>query len=321
MQLPSALRQAIEREHSCFDAGRLARATRELSDQYSRGDFRQPPLASAEHRMAYVEARLPATYAANLHAMSEVAKGIPDFAPRTFLDLGAGPGTAMWAAAEIFSSLCSFTLLEHDRGIADLGERLAASSPFPAMQQAAWVREDVNAFRLPAHDIVVISYLLGELGPAGTSKLVARAWEATRQLLLVIEPGTPRNFQTVLGARESLIAAGGKVAAPCPHHESCPLAAKGDWCHFAARVERSAAHRRLKGGTLSYEDEKFSYLAVSRVEAAWPSARIVRHPLFRPGHVQLSLCTAGGIQSVTVGKSQKERYRGARQARWGDAWE
>jgi ribosomal protein RSM22 (predicted rRNA methylase) len=140
-------------------------------------------------------------------------------------------------------------------------------------------------------------------------------------LLVIVEPGTPRGFEAVAASRARLIAGGAQVVAPCPHHDACPLAEAGDWCHFAERVERTAEHRRLKGGARGHEDEKFSYVAAGRAPGEWPRARIVRHPLFRPGHVRLTLCTAEGLKSESIGKSQKERYRAARHAAWGDPWE
>jgi ribosomal protein RSM22 (predicted rRNA methylase) len=48
------------------------------------------------------------------------------------------------------------------------------------------------------------------------------------------------------------------------------------------------------------------------------SARIVRHPQKHSGHVRLTLCTPQGIETRTVTKSQKDQYRSARKAEWGD---
>ena len=36
----------------------------------------------------------------------------PEFAPNTLLDVGAGPGTASFAAAQAFASLNAFALLD-----------------------------------------------------------------------------------------------------------------------------------------------------------------------------------------------------------------
>jgi ribosomal protein RSM22 (predicted rRNA methylase) len=97
--------------------------------------------------------------------------------------------------------------------------------------------------------------------------------------------------------------------------------AGGDWCHFAARVSRSSLHRQVKGGSLPYEDEKYSYVAATRVPVPTePPARIVRKPQLRKGQVLLDLCTSDeGLVRDTVTKRHGERYRAARDANWGDA--
>ena len=98
------------------------------------------------------------------------------------------------------------------------------------------------------------------------------------------------------------------------------LARKDDWCHFAQRLERTSLHRSLKSGELGYEDEKFSYMVAADQEVARVPARIIRHPLIGKGHIKLELCTPSGIASETVTRSDKENFRLARHAKWGDAW-
>ena len=99
------------------------------------------------------------------------------------------------------------------------------------------------------------------------------------------------------------------------------MAAAGDWCHFAQRLERTSLHRQIKSAAVGHEDEKFSYLVFSRTPHAAAKARIVRHPQKRTGHVQLILCTPQGLRDQTISKSQKEEYRLGRKATWGDAWD
>ena len=96
------------------------------------------------------------------------------------------------------------------------------------------------------------------------------------------------------------------------------MAAANDWCHFPVRVERTSLHRRLKGGVLGYKDEKFSYLIAARRRIAPAPTRIVRHPQKHSGHIRLTLCTPQGIEQRTVPKSQKELYKAARKADWGE---
>jgi ribosomal protein RSM22 (predicted rRNA methylase) len=148
------------------------------------------------------------------------------------------------------------------------------------------------------------------------------AWAATTAALVVVEPGTPDGYRRVLAARDLLISVGGFVVAPCPHSLACPLAeSAGDWCHFAVRVARSRAHRVAKDAQLGHEDEKFAYVAVARRPVDPGPPRVLRHPVMRPGHVLLDLCTHDGRRSETVAKSRGAAYRAARKASWGEGFD
>jgi ribosomal protein RSM22 (predicted rRNA methylase) len=295
---------------------RVAAAAEWITADYKAGRF-AGSLDSAEARAAYLITRLPATYAACETVFSEIVRLIPEFAPASLLDLGAGPGTASWAAAETWAGLREFTLIEGSHELAKLGRRLARASD--RLQSADSVVADLRGAReLPSADVVVLSYALGELtDPLGT---VQRAWAATKKLLVLIEPGTPRNFEQVAVVRKQLIAQGGHVVAPCPHEMKCPMAAANDWCHFAVRLERTSEHRRMKAGALGYEDEKFSYVVFAKEPARRAEARIVRHPMTHSGFIRLTLCANGELREETVTRSQKEAFRAARRAKWGDQW-
>jgi ribosomal protein RSM22 (predicted rRNA methylase) len=127
-------------------------------------------------------------------------------------------------------------------------------------------------------------------------------------------------FALIKQLREDLLQAGGYLVAPCPHARSCPMPA-GDWCHFAARVERSALHRRLKTASLGYEDEKFSYLVMTKQPVKSVAARVLRRPLVQSGFVQLQLCITEGLQPATITRRDKAAFKRARKVVWGDAWE
>ena len=115
-------------------------------------------------------------------------------------------------------------------------------------------------------DLVVASYMIGEIGDAERTALAELLWAKTRDTLLVVEPGTPAGYARIIALRAQLIAAGAHVAAPCPHDGPCPLTAP-DWCHFTQRLPRSRAHRQIKDAELPFEDEKFAYVALTRVPA------------------------------------------------------
>jgi ribosomal protein RSM22 (predicted rRNA methylase) len=142
-------------------------------------------------------------------------------------------------------------------------------------------------------DLVILAYSLNELGPNVRRSVLARLWQATADTLVIVEPGTPAGWQRILAARRQLIDGGAQVMAPCPHALACPLLPP-DWCHFAARVARSRLHRQAKAAEVPWEDEKFSYVAVSRVPAAGGGARVIARPRKASGRVTLKLCRADG---------------------------
>jgi len=299
----------------------LAKAAAELSDTYRSREFASPALKTAEQRLAYLMVRMPATFAACRRALDETSQTVEGFAPTSLLDLGAGPGTASWAACEAFPSLKVITLVERDAAMSALGRELMRESTNEALRGATWTQADLSQeFRAESANLVMLSYVLGELSAAAVERLVQRAWALTKQVLIIVEPGTKVGFAAVERVRAKMISIGVEIAAPCPHHEQCPMAAVGDWCHFSQRLERTAEHRRMKKGELGHEDEKFSYLSLTRIGAQRPAARIVRHPVYRPKQVQLTLCTAEGLKQTTVTKSQGEKYKAAKKAEWGGAF-
>jgi ribosomal protein RSM22 (predicted rRNA methylase) len=321
MKLPEELRAAIEIETEAIPHRDLTLAVAELTESYKQGSTGGPAINSAAKLGAYLQVRLPATFAANWRVFREIAALTPGWQPGSVLDLGAGPGTGMWAAAEVFPSIGSFALVERDRKILEAGRRLAQSSHMQAVREAVWLQSDLAQNAAAAADLVVISYALGELTPQQRRSAIEFALSRAKQMLVVIAPGTPGDFRMILDARAQLLGLGGHLLAPCPHDSACPMEGGSDWCHFSQRLERTSGHRRLKSGALGYEDEKFSYMVASRAASARVTARILRHPQKHSGHVQLRLCANSGLVQLTVTKSQKESYRRARKAEWGDPWD
>jgi len=320
MSLPPELEQAIARELASIDARELAAAARRLTKRYRSGEF-ATALSDPADRAAYLAVRFPATYAATAKVLEHVRERLLDARFTLLLDLGAGAGAATWAAAQSFA-LDSITCIERNVAFAAVGQRLAAVSDSPALRAALWLPGDVSQVDdLPAHDVVVLSYVLGEIPAPQAEQLIRAAWRKAGALLVLVEPGTPEGFRRIHAMRALLLANGAHLVAPCPHAQACPMLATGDWCHFAARLPRTAAHRRLKSGSLGYEDEKFSYIAAAKHPVALPNSRILRHPLIHPGHLRLTLCRPDRPEPTTVTKLHKSLWRHARKLAWGDAWE
>ena len=321
--MPHTLSRALEAVLDGLPADPLRRATASLIDAYRSG---APPTAQVLRdpttAAAYAAYRMPATHAAVSRSLRHATDLAPDLDVRTLLDVGGGTGAATWAAAEAFASLEQATVLDGSADALALGARIGRYGP-PPVAGAHWSRMLLGpGTALPAADLVVVSYLLGELAEPLQGPAVDAAVAAASRLVLVVEPGTPRGYAAVLAARSRLTDAGWHVLAPCPQDGACPVAARpGDWCHFAVRLDRSALHRRIKGGRLGHEDEKFSYVVATRDPLPRAAARVLRHPVTRKGLVQLEVCdSAGSAERVVVTRRDPIAYRAARDVAWGDSW-
>jgi len=299
VQLPPHIRRAIEERAGAIGFPALKRAAAALSDAYR--DGKPARLTNDEAIAAYLVTRMPATYAA-AHAVLGELRDLPI---RTVLDIGAGTGAASLAARAFFPTADPVTLVERDPSL--------ASTALSFLPGATAVHTDLNcAPAFPPHDLVIAAWSVGEL----SAPIAARLWEAARVALVVIEPGTPRGFALIRRLRDELLAGGAHMAAPCPAAIPCPMV-EPDWCHFAARVERSSLHRRIKDGALGYEDEKYSYVALVRDPAALGHARVLRRPQHHPGWIELRLCTPTGIADRRVTRRDRAAFREARSADWG----
>ncbi|MER5972206.1 small ribosomal subunit Rsm22 family protein [Streptomyces sp. NPDC002055] len=322
--VPEALRTALARLLDGLPPRQAAQAVDRLIANYrGRTPTDAPVLRDRSDVAAYAAYRMPATFEAVRAALAAFREQLPEWAPASHTDVGGGTGAATWAVTAAWPEAeRRTTVLDWAEPALAIGRELAADSGLPALRATDWRRAAIGGgLELPeGTDLVTVSYVLGELTPQDRRSVVDEAARAA-QAVVLIEPGTPDGYLRIIEARDRLIAAGLRVVAPCPHSAACPIERGRDWCHFAARVGRSSLHRQVKGGSLPYEDEKFSYVAAVRFPAATAEHRVVRHPQLRKGQVLLDLCTAdGALRRSTVTKRQGPLYRAARDTEWGDSW-
>ncbi|MFF0158170.1 small ribosomal subunit Rsm22 family protein [Streptomyces sp. NPDC005263] len=268
---------------------------------------------------AYAAYRMPATFEAVRSALDAFAVAVPEWVPAGHVDVGGGTGAATWAVSATWDGERPVTVIDWSEAALALGREVAAANP--ALRNVRWQRSRIGtALSLDDTDLVTVSYVLNELTGPDRAALVDAA-AAAAQAVVIVEPGTPDGYARVIEARDRLVAAGFRVAAPCPHSAACPIVPGEDWCHFSARVSRSSLHRQVKGGSLAYEDEKFAYVAAARFPVAPAPSRVVRRPQIRKGQVLLDLCTTDeGLGRRTVTKRHGDLYKAARDADWGDDW-
>jgi ribosomal protein RSM22 (predicted rRNA methylase) len=318
--LPADLRQGLDRLAEGRSRQELAARAAALSELYRAGGRSADAIRGSADALAYALARMPATYAATAAALAELATALPGFSPATLLDVGAGPGTATWAAMATFDAPAAIYLIDDSPQLRALALRLLDGSESPALREAIY-REGELTDELrdaPAADLVIASYVLGELPPDALSSVADALWGVTARVLVVIEPGAPAGFARVRDLRSRLIANGAHVAAPCPHDGACPIVAP-DWCHFSQRLARTRDHRQVKGATLSYEDEKFAYVALTREAVRPGDARVLAHPRITKGEASAKLCTSEGITQHVAARRNRDNYRAIKGWSWGDA--
>jgi ribosomal protein RSM22 (predicted rRNA methylase) len=94
--LPNWLSVALSGRLEAVSRGALRDRAQTISDTYRAGGTSQI-IRSDHDALAYAVVRMPATYAAVRASLAQTMRIIPDFAPRSILDVGAGPGTARGA--------------------------------------------------------------------------------------------------------------------------------------------------------------------------------------------------------------------------------
>ncbi|MGI4850507.1 MAG: small ribosomal subunit Rsm22 family protein [Janthinobacterium lividum] len=318
MLLPPSLRLKLDLAFKECDKQNIQSARRGLTQRYRESGDRSaliPPFMTTRwDRLSYMATRMPATYAVCHHVLNQLQKY--DTEITSLLDLGSGPGTALWAAHDLFSYLNQVTLIEQDQSLSQEGAALFNKDIHQKNITFLW-QSLQSAIPFKSHDLVCLSYVLGELPARDLQPLIEAAWQATTEFLILLEPGTPDGFQRIKEARAQLIQQGAFILAPCPHDLECPMV-QGDWCHFSGRLARSALHRQIKESSLPYEDEKYSYIIASKKTRDRPLSRIIRRPKQGSGHFILDLCTENGLERKIISKKMPTLYRAARQASWGD---
>lgn len=295
----------------------LRHAQQHLSDVYRSGGHSNVAIRTDEDALAYALVRMPATYAACSVVYEQLTQSVPRFAPTSILDIGAGPGTATFAAAEEWPSIAAADLFEPHPKMAALSEALCEIDTSGKFRRNAArnLRDIAGPF-----DLVVASYVLTEQDERAAATLVETALQLASQFVVLIEPGTKRGYQRLMAARSIAIAAGASIAAPCPGSAPCPLATD-DWCHFKVRLNRRKEHRLIKAADAPFEDEPYSYLVISKRPLAHRSAvsRLLHTPEIGKAEAVATFCTPTGLEKRTIPRRNKATYKAAKHWSAGDA--
>ena len=323
MELPSRLRQAVDSALEGVSLAEITSAADALSQRY-RAEVRDGRLHLSDERsaLAYLATRMPATYAATRASLAAVAGALPGFSPVAMLDVGAGPARR---SGRLRRSGLPFPMLL----------MLEAS---PAMR--AW-GEQALGFVRPANDRVARCRHQATVSPSAARanwsrwlmfstnwrRRSATFWSTgygtqTSGVLVVVEPGTSNGWRRILAVRDQLNAAGAHIVGALPARRSLPAGVSRLVSLCSPRVARSRIHRLAKDAEVPWEDEKFSYLAASRLPAATYGSRVIAPAERASGRVRLKLCQPdGSAVHRLVTRREGDAFREARRSDWGDVFE
>lgn len=318
MKLPDRLENLIEKEVDKYKITVLKEYSQNLSNKYMGEKRTGKTLLNQEvEAVAYSVIRMPATFGAIISSLNNILENNCDLKITSLLDIGAGTGAASWAVNEILD-LESITCIEREKVMSNLGKRLMQSGN-DVLRKAKWIDKDIIRDNINEKaDLVVVSYMINELKEEDRVGIIEKLLNFTNKVLLIIEPGTPEGFKNIKKIRNEAIKRNLNIIAPCTHCNECELP-EDDWCSSVVRVQRSKVHKILKSGDVPFEDEKFSYIAISKIESNHADVRILRHPIIQNKMVRLKLCTENGIHEVTVTKKYADIYKEVKKKNVGDS--
>jgi ribosomal protein RSM22 (predicted rRNA methylase) len=268
-----------------------------------------------DEKLSYITFRMPATFSAIKHVLNEFKTLEINTSINTILDLGSGPGTALFACLSMFEKLNKMTLVERDKEFFEISKDL--SKNIKNLDKISFIQKDILSFKDYDHDLILVSYVLNELKTFQIDRILKRFINSNAKVIIFLEPGTIYGFENIRYLHDKVIKEDLKIIAPCPNNLKCPMA-KNDWCHFFVRLDRSKYHKYLKKGTLSYEDEKFSYLIVTKTKSKKYESRVLRNPKKVDSNIELTLCHDGEIKKDIIDSKDIKKYKIYKKIKWGD---
>ena len=312
MRIPNELEEKIEKEIKNISLTELRDTARILSDRYMNAKRTGQSLLNKNLEvLAYSIIRMPATFGAINKALEETLD-IYNPTIKTVLDIGSGTGAGEWAVLSNIN-VEEIICIEREKEMENMAKKLLQGH-----NNINWKNQDiVHSNITDKADLVITSYMINELQEASKEKVIKDILETFNKLAIFIEPGTPEGFNNIRRVQRLALESNLNIIAPCTCQAECNLPAD-DWCHSIVRVERSKVHKFVKDADVPYEDEKFSYIAISREKIDNSGARILRHPNISRGFIKVKLCYNGNIEEKTITKKEKDLFKRVKKLKCGD---
>lgn len=296
---------------------------KKLHDRYISREQNGIYINDSLNALAYLSLRIPATYAQIYSAFLQVQEMIPSWNPKSLLDIGSGPGTAVWAANDIWTGLKKAKCIDKDKNLLSIGDEIAKKTSISV--DISWERGDIREMseHENKYELVVIANVLNELTLSQQENLLKKAFDQCNGVLIIIEPGTSIGIDIIQKVSKTFI---GKANLLAPYINNSLPPDSETWIHFSQRFIRPEFQRRIRqymrDSSLmasGWEDSKYAYLATGKIfpeVMIW--GRCIGPVKKQKGYLEIPVLTKDEIKQIKILKRNKKEYNFAKNLKWGE---
>ena len=305
MILPVHIQQKVNELFAGLNKEKLVSKREQLTLKYKTSQaVNKSIFESNEDSAVYAISRMPSTYAVIYTLLSDLINQGKLKNISTIFDIGSGTGAGFFACKELFGENVQVSLFERDNNMIQIFEQFETGV---SVQKFDFLKDTIKE----KADLVMSNYVFSELNEDGRRLALQKMLDSSNKYVLICDTGTPRTYENFMKLKKLVFDKGYSVLAPC-NSEKCGL--KNDYCQFYARVERSSLMKMSKQAELSYEDEKYFYLLISKEQSSEKTRemRVIRRPQIKTNFVELRLCSGLGVVDEKYTKKDKEAYKKAK---------
>lgn len=327
INLPLPIEDSVAAILSRSTPHELATDAKHLHERYMARDTqkRETFIQSPSDMLAYLSLRFPATYAQIYSALTQIQERLPQWRPKTVLDLGCGPGTGIWAAKTLWPDITTAIGIDTEKYFLSLGEEIRYGAKLS--MNLTWINKNIlnwiETSKTEVYDLIIVANVLNELSEIVIERLLSQLSLSSSGVILMLEPGTSVGYQIIQSVAEQLSQ---KEQIIAPYVNNTFRRSDDYWVHFPQRFTRPEFQRRvrqsMRESTLmasDWEETKFSYIAWGNLPVTkkfW--GQCIGKPEVQKGFLMLPLLTEEGVIKAKIFKRYKQSYRFAKNLHWGE---
>lgn len=326
VNLPPLIAESVSRILLRSDVRMLSMQAKELHDRYMQGvNPLQPNIQKPTDCIAYLALRFPATFAQISGALSQVAERVPDWQPKSVLELGCGPGTGIWAAKSVWPGVKTATGVDQEQLFLSLAEEIQYDAKM--QMDITWVKSSLLKWLATedttTYDLIIIANVFNELTDEERERLLQTISLHSSGVVLLLEPGTAVGTTLITDAARAVATSQHLIA---PYINNTFVESSEHWIHFSQRFQRPEFQRRIRQSmresslmASDWEDAKYCYVAWGNIPKQKPIwGQCIGCVEKQKGFLTVPVLTQEEIISARVLKRNKADYNHAKNIRWGE---